>query len=53
MNPRVLKSKEKQAVLPKWEQIPKAEQQEMIQILSEMIRRQVEQEESDEPQQDL
>jgi hypothetical protein len=52
MNPRDLKTQEKPVVLPKWEQIPKVQQQEMIQILSEMIRRQIEQEGSDEPQQD-
>ena len=52
MNPPVLKPQVKPVVLPKWEQIPKAQQYQMIQILSEMIRRQVEQEVSDEPQQD-
>ena len=49
MNTPVMKSKEKRATQPEWEQIPKVQQQEMIQILSEMIWRQVE---SDEPQQD-
>jgi hypothetical protein len=52
MTPSDLKAQEKPAVLPRWEQIPKSEQHEMIQILSEMIGRLVEQEESDEPQQD-
>ena len=52
MKPPDLKPQGKPTVLPRWEQIPKTERQEMIQILSEMIRRQVEQEERDEPPQD-
>jgi hypothetical protein len=53
MTPSDVKAQEEPAVLPRWEQIPKSEQHKMIQILSEMIWRQVEQEQNDEPQQDL
>jgi hypothetical protein len=52
MNPPALETKLETVDLPQWEQTANPHQQEMIRILSEMIRRQVEQEASDEPHQD-
>ena len=53
MNPPELKPQAKTAEeLPSWEQLTPARQQELIRILSEMIRRQVKQEVPDEPHQD-
>ncbi len=51
MNPP--KVQEKQTTeLPQWVQIPVQKQREMLQILSEMICRQMKKEKSDEPRQD-
>jgi hypothetical protein len=52
MNPPVLETEAKTVNLPQWERTAIIRQQEMIQILSEIIRRQLEQEACDEPQQD-
>jgi hypothetical protein len=52
MNPPVLETEAKTVSLPQWERAAIIRQQEMIQILSEIIRRQLEQEACDEPQQD-
>jgi len=52
MKPPGLQPQATPLVLPQWAQIPKVHQQALIQILSEMIRRQVAQEARDEPQQD-
>jgi hypothetical protein len=52
MTPPALETKSETVNLPLWELAAKTQQQEMIRILSEMIRRQLAQEACDEPQQD-